>query len=373
MADFATCQRELLIGLRARIPLIWIQTLEPPRALELLHAVARWVDGPIYYHARAQPRLLARHHVTLVLTDVSDVRRLGRLVRAAHEHDGVICVITPRALPGALQRLGMALSLDPPNGDEMVAIVERVLAQYRGSVRIEWGTAEIAQAGALLAGFTRGEAETQVLRLIGSGSVGRSDVARLVAAREARVCERSGLERMAWHALVPARADLGDLVPAWADPDGSPWPRRMPRDGWPWPPGRPLDGWRSRRGRLLDGSWSLRGLPVYRLRLGTLERWRVMDREAALAAALAGAERLAPCVLWLEQADLLNGRRGRPLLSRLLVWLGQSAAGGVVCVGTADDLSLVPAALVRSGRCRLAQPPAGQGPMDATRPVPAGL
>jgi len=298
------------------------------------------------------------------------VRRLGRLVRAAHEHDGVICVITPRRPPAALQRLGMLLDVDPPNREEMAAIVDSVLEQYRGATRIEWGPDEVAQAGALLAGFTRGEAETQVLRLIGSGSVRRSDVARLVAAREALVCERSGLERIAWHDLVPmradlddpvpARADLDDLAPAWADPDGSPWPRRMPRDSWPWPPGLPSDGWRSRRGRPADGSWSLRGLPVYRLRLGTLDRGRVVDREATLAAALAGAERLAPCVLWLDQVDLLSGRRGRPLLGRLLVWLGQSAAGGVVCVGTADDVRLVPAALMRSGRCLLAQLPAGQ-------------
>ena len=97
------------------------------------------------------------------------------------------------------------------------------------------------------------------------------------------------------------------------------------------------------------------GLPLLRLDFGNLYNKFVGETERNLREALAQAERMAPCVLWMDEIEKGTDTSGsdnataRRLLGTLLTWMSEHGAR-VFIVATANDIS------------RLPPEPAAQGP-----------
>ncbi|MET0892827.1 MAG: AAA family ATPase, partial [Pseudoxanthomonas sp.] len=104
------------------------------------------------------------------------------------------------------------------------------------------------------------------------------------------------------------------------------------------------------------------GVPLLRLDFGTLYDKYHGETEKNLRSALASAEQLAPCVLWIDEIEKgLAGGSGdgdggvsRRVLGYLLTWMAerknQAASGGVFLVATANQVSELPPELLRKGR-----------------------
>ena len=159
MPEFATCRQTMLLYLKARIPFISLRTDERDRALELFRSLASELNIPIYYHTLSQgvrdiatnravnedrsvagaldyasQQILQRQNLTFVLTEAQDIdgdtplsRQMLDVAASATERGGAIVAITTSSIWPRLQRQGMTLTLDPPNEDEMRAIIAECL------------------------------------------------------------------------------------------------------------------------------------------------------------------------------------------------------------------------------------------------------
>ena len=104
------------------------------------------------------------------------------------------------------------------------------------------------------------------------------------------------------------------------------------------------------------------GVPLLRLDFGTLYDKYHGETEKNLRSALASAEQLAPCVLWIDEIEKgLAGGSGdgdggvsRRVLGYLLTWMAerksQPGSGGVFLVATANQVIELPPELLRKGR-----------------------
>lgn len=100
------------------------------------------------------------------------------------------------------------------------------------------------------------------------------------------------------------------------------------------------------------------GIPLLRLDMGALRSKYVGDSEANIRKALAVADTIAPCCVWIDEIEkALAGASGpagdggvaSDALGVLLNWM-QERQGSVFCVATANDVSNLPPELLRKGR-----------------------
>jgi SpoVK/Ycf46/Vps4 family AAA+-type ATPase len=104
--------------------------------------------------------------------------------------------------------------------------------------------------------------------------------------------------------------------------------------------------------RAIAGIW---GVPLLRLDMGTLYNKYYGESERNLRAALALAENMAPCVLWIDEIEKGlatggdDGGTSRRMLGTLLTWLAERTAP-VFLAATANDIQQLPPELMRKGR-----------------------
>jgi len=102
-------------------------------------------------------------------------------------------------------------------------------------------------------------------------------------------------------------------------------------------------------------------VPLLRLDFGTLYDKYHGETEKNLRAALASAEQLAPCVLWIDEIEKglasggdEDGGVSRRVLGYLLTWMAERKAGAgsgqVFLVATANQVQDLPPELLRKGR-----------------------
>ncbi|MFC6671439.1 AAA family ATPase [Marinobacterium aestuariivivens] len=104
--------------------------------------------------------------------------------------------------------------------------------------------------------------------------------------------------------------------------------------------------------RSVAGAW---GVPLLRFDAGALYDKFIGESERHLRDALATAEVMAPCVLWIDEIEkglsTGDGDQGtsKRLLGTLLTWMSEQRRA-VFLVATANDISALPPELVRKGR-----------------------
>ncbi|MCC2336686.1 AAA family ATPase [Cellulomonas wangsupingiae] len=100
---------------------------------------------------------------------------------------------------------------------------------------------------------------------------------------------------------------------------------------------------------------SILGVPLLRLDLAGVHDKYVGESERRLRDALAAADALAPCVLWVDEIEKAiatgdgDGGSARRVLGTLLTWLADRGHR-VFVAATANDISALPPELVRKGR-----------------------
>ena len=154
----------------ARIPFIAIHTVEVARVLKILKDTSEALGLSFYVHNLSKgvydlgtdkvisedrsvysaidfmtEQMKRKQYQTMVLTEIpdlsndnSDARNFISLVQLASETGGVIMVVTDSPVWNQLQRLGMMVSLDRPDEEEMVGIIREYIEDYRHEIPIEW-------------------------------------------------------------------------------------------------------------------------------------------------------------------------------------------------------------------------------------------
>ncbi|HQF37173.1 MAG: ATPase [Ignavibacteriales bacterium UTCHB2] len=388
MAHISEFKQNLLRMFRARIPFISINSIERARVLEVVQQLALEINIPIYVHSLshgtmdirskkyinedrsvaggidfAVQNIAQRQNLTFVFTEITDIeddnlvsRHLYDCVVQAIERGGSICIITTKSIWPQLQRLGMTISLDPPNEEEMLEIVKECVMPYKGSIPIDWEEIDYKMAATILANMTKIEAENVLATQMAKGSLTKDDLKDLSSAKDKLFSNISGLEKVKIDPNTLSVAGL-DGLRKWLDnqrqlmtADLKPRKLRPPR-------GVLLVGvpgcGKSLSAKFVAASWNL---PLYRLDFASIQGMYVGQSENRLKDAFNSADNAAPCVLWIDEIEKglaatstdSSGVTTR-MIGQFLFWL-QEGTAKVFVVATSNDVSKLPPELIRRGR-----------------------
>ena len=390
MSNFVESRRDLDSYVAARVPLIGIRTIEQVRAIRLVKEVAanpRRAALPFWIYTRATglrdlrtnspvsedrsltgamefaaTQFASRAQATVVFVDPDDLsddnsasRHVAEIARLADANSGSIILITDTPLWSGLQRLGMSVHLDLPDADEMYEVIVAFLSDHHGVVPIEWTEQDARRAAEFMVGVPEGTAINVMATTVAKGSVVKDDVEHLAQFKDKHFGDLSGLERVQ---LKESDYQVGGLTSLRV------WLRRKHqimvadlRNTELRPPrgvllvGVPGCG-KSLSAKAIAAEWRL---PLYRLDLAAMLGQFVGQSEERLREALDTADRVSPCVLWIDEIEKgLAGQNdstgvGRRLVGQFLFWL-QESRSRVFVVATSNDVRSLPPELLRKGR-----------------------
>lgn len=389
MANKAEFKTSLLRMFRARIPFISIRSIERARVLEVVQQLAEEINIPIYFHSLshgtidikskksvnddrsvaggldfAVQNISQRQNLTFIFTEVSDIeddnlvsRHLYDCVIQAIERGGSICLITTKTIWPQLQRLGMTITLDAPNEEEMLEVVKECVTPYKGSIPLEWDETDYKMAATILANMTKIEAENVLATQMAKGSLTKEDIKELSNAKDKLFSDISGLEKVKLDPSTLSVAGLSGLQ-HWLDNQKQLLTADLKARKMRPPRGVLLVGvpgcGKSLSAKFIAANWNL---PLYRLDLAAIQGQYLGQSENRLKEALASADNAAPCILWIDEIEKgLSGASGSNdggtstrMVGQFLFWLQESMAK-VFVVSTANDVSKLPPELLRRGR-----------------------
>lgn len=373
----------------ARIPFISIRSTERSRVMNILRETAEKINIPIYAHTLSEgmkdimsqrkvnedrsvygaldfisQQFTQRQNLTFVLTEFPDLeddnersRHFSDVVMLAEQKAGVVIVITSKPVWGQLQRLGMAITLDLPNEDEMLSIVKSSIQYYKSMVPVEWTEQDQQEAATMMSGISQIEAENIIATIAVKGAVKKDDLQEITKAKDRIFADISGLERVKLDGQELTVGGLNGLK-AWLDHERPLLTANLKERGIRPPRGVLLVGvpgcGKSLSAKAIAASWNL---PLYRLDLSTIYGQWLGQSEGRLKEALSTAEHVAPCVLWIDEIEKGlagagagdSGGTSTRLVGQFLFWL-QEARSRVFVVATANDISRLPPELLRRGR-----------------------
>jgi hypothetical protein len=385
--QIATAEK-LNLFMKARVPLIVVYSIERSRALDVIEYAANQLKSMTFYvHSRtkglselgasaplsddrsltgaldyAAKAFGSRSNTNFVFTDIEDLesetstaRHLAEMVRDAEDRQGSVIIISSSPVWSGLARLGMGVSLDLPDEDELIAVITDLVEDHRSRMTVEWGFGEIRRAAEILTGVTHGEAINAVTTLLAKGSLLNEDVPQLSQFKDQIFGELSGIDKVV---LTDDDYQVGGLtnLRGWlkrkaelinGDLTGSPLhsPKGVLLVGVP-------GCGKSLSAKAIASEWKL---PLYRLDMASVLGKYVGQSEGQLKAALEAADQVAPCVLWIDEIEKgFSGGDGdsgttRRLTGQFLFWL-QESKSKVFLVATANDVHSLPPELLRKGR-----------------------
>ncbi len=377
------------VHLRARFPLIWLQTHEEERALVSLLRVRETLaqkkgigfyiwsatrglhdpDGKEVAPQTAGDPVLALEHIFQSATEAIyvflDMHRhftpvIERLIRDAvwkvkHTRKSLVFVGARADVPEGLSADATLLFYPTPDADDLESLVDSVAAAE--GLPAPEGQTRGMLARALL-GLTRREAERVLRRAIATRGTLDAGCADEVLAEKEQIVRKEGI--LEFCRPGTGFAAVGGLEPLkkWFtqrrqafDPAGQRFGLRPPR-------GVVLAGvpgcGKSLSAKALAADWEV---PLLHLDLGKIYGSLLGESEDRLRRALATAEAVSPCGLWIDELEkafsgLGNARDNgvaRRLFGTFLTWLEDRLAP-VFVAATANDIGRLPPEFLRKGR-----------------------
>ncbi len=406
--------QQLRVTLQTRFPLVGIETVEEPKALALVRRLAdeegqdfyTWsvADGLVHQNFRYGGRRqgdwqtvegyrstrddntgqaqgvegteslqAALQHIDkggkpglYVLLDAhpwleeAPVVRLLRELALNHlDSRRTVVLISPRlSLPNDLARHAAMLSLAVPDMKKVREIFRDEIELYARSPEGKRVAGEQTVVEQLVQ-HVLGLCEEDVRRMLrmairDDGAITREDLLRVVKLKR-QMFATAALEIELETMNLDSVGGMVNLK-RWLALRKGPFSRPVP--GLPAPRGVLLlgvqGGGKSLAARTISASW---GVPLVHLDVGSLlNKWQG-ESERNLRDALAAAEAMAPCVLWVDEIEKAlasssgesDGGLMRRMLGSLLTWMAERE-GRVFLAATANDVRRLPPELLRKGR-----------------------
>lgn len=303
----------------------------------------------------------ARENANFVFSDVEDIdsetstsRHFAEMVRLAESRVGSIILITAKPLWTGLSRLGMNVTLDLPDQDELEDEITDLVETNRGYLPISWERHHVRQAAEILSGVTLLEATNILATVMASGELHERHLQELSQYKDQIFGDLNGIER------VRLREDykVGGLtsLKEWLARRRNLMSADLTNTSVTPPRGVLLVGvsgcGKSLSAKAIAQEWQL---PLYRLDMAAVLGMYVGQSESQLREALETSERMAPCVLWVDEIEKAlvsgggDGGTSRRLVGQFPYWLQEHTAK-VFLVATANDVSSLPPELLRKGR-----------------------
>ena len=375
--------------LKARIPVITINTGEKNRILRLIREVEEELNINFNYYSMAEgmidlktnqvvndektlmsaldyiaDEVKMKERTNFILSDLSDIdtsnvvsRYLVDIITKAENTSGVIIIISNEPIWQNIEKLGIGMKLAYPNEEELREMIVKTIAPYKNQITVEWDETDYTNAATYLQGLSEMEAKNIIASLIVKGSITKADLKDLKYSKQKLFNEIAGLE------AIPIEEDFDiaglDNLKDWLyekknlmDPDRK--GELLARGIHP-PKGLLLTGvpgcGKSLCAKAIS---SIFNIPLYRLDLATVQGKYVGQSERQLKEALETAEYVSPCVLWIDEIEKgLNNDNGSPVTSKMigqfLFWL-QENKKPVFVIASANSVESLPPELIRKGR-----------------------
>ncbi|WP_347977499.1 AAA family ATPase [Microbacterium sp. ProA8] len=385
---------------KARLPLLYIETGEEVRAIGAIsdaaetqrHPRALWTwtaalgllgpDGKAVANtanpARALQHVAGVHEPSVfVFCDLhayfGGEHRAGdpALVRTVREtalefrHGDVsrtLVITAPvRVIPPELDEVTHLLDFPLPTAAEIRELLETMIdnnASGDGRIRVDADDTARDQLVHAALGLSMAEAENAFARaMVNDGRLSGQDVP-IVLDEKRQVVRKSGVLE-----FVRAEIDLDDVgglnnLKRWLSRRDGSWLGDARAYGLPAPKGVLITGvpgcGKSLTAKATAASW---GLPLLRLDIGRIFSGLVGSSEQNLRTAIATAEAVAPCVLWVDEIEKgfsnTTGQGDSGTTARVfgtfLTWM-QEKRHPVFVVATANNIDALPPEFLRKGR-----------------------
>lgn len=380
--------RDLQLVLDAKVRLVAIESWDELRVLETLTSVAvqRGTSLVVWSITEGMrrmdfkgSRIESAHEVEAALryvkADLQDgmyvffdlhpywqdnpliVRLIKDIAIAEGAHKPTLILVSHALkLPVEVQRYAARFNLALPSEDELLAIVREEAAswsQKNRGVRVRSDNKTMQQVVKNLRGLSHADARILARSIIcDDGAITQEDLPELNKAK----FQLLDLEDvLTYEADVARFADVGGLVnlKRWLAERQAAFMANNMQD---MPKGVLLLGaqgsGKSLAAKAVAGLW---GLPLLRLDFATLYNKFFGETERNLREALALAERMSPCVLWMDEVEKglatgeLDGGVSQRILGTLLTWMAERKTP-VFVVATANVIKRLPPELMRKGR-----------------------
>lgn len=327
-----------------------VASARPPDPLEFIAEFGKTTDEQL-----EGPRALFILKDFHPFVGTPQVLRMLRNVASAlvSRHQTVILLSPQFRVPGDAEKEIAVVSYPLPGADELSEQLNRFIDALPESipVKVNGDRATIARA---LQGLTRFEADAVLAQaVIATGEVALSAV-DFILDEKAQIIRKSG--HLEFWAQQATYADVGglDLLKAWVEQAMTAFSPEAEAYGVEPPRGFLAVGVPGSGKSLLAKAVAGGAMPLVRLDVGALMGSLVGQSEANTRAALKTIEAVAPCVVWLDEVEKALGGGGGErdggtslrVLGTLLTWLQETEAP-VFVVATANDISALRPELVR--------------------------
>jgi SpoVK/Ycf46/Vps4 family AAA+-type ATPase len=389
LATEALSDLELLI--RSRYGLIHIDTVEEERTELLLRHVSDRLTLPFFTWSRTRglcrdgqangvyetqdPAQALAHIVSSQMAGLylfpafdglSDneliVHRLKEVAAELGRRRGALILTgTSIELHETLRRLIAVMPLPEPRPEEFRSLIEHIARDVGRTQAVDIQLTEQDENRLLnaLRGLSLLEAEKVLTKaMVEDNSLTADDIAHVIHAKK-QIVEREGV--LEYYPAEESLAEVADLagLKGWLRKRRNILndPARAAEFGLSFPKGLLLIGvpgcGKSLCARAVATEW---GLPLLRLDTGSLYNKYIGETESNFRRAMRTAERLAPCVLFIDELEKAFAAGGSDdggvslrVLGTFLSWL-QDRKQDVFVVATANDVSRLPPEFLRKGR-----------------------
>lgn len=273
----------------------------------------------------------------------------------------LVLVGTKIELPADLEPFAVRFAPRLPDAGTLLKLVREqadAYARENGGKRVRSDEAVVAQIVRNLQGLSETDARRIARHLIfDDGVIDANDLAQL-AKLKFELLNRSGHLHFEYDTARFADVAGAARAKRWIEQRRVAFVEGKPPPGLDPPKGMLLLGvqgcGKSMLAKAVAGGF---GVPLLRLDFGTLYDKYHGETEKNLRAALASAEQLSPCVLWIDEiekglassGDAADGGLSHRVLGYFLTWLAERKAP-VFLVATANQVQALPPELLRKGR-----------------------
>ncbi|MBK1643345.1 ATPase [Thiocapsa imhoffii] len=379
---------DLEILLRSDTPIVLIESIEEPRVIELFAKLAVRIAEPAFRwsiteglrrlefdtgsHSRfADPTELLRHvrssqqrglYMLLDFHPYLDSPLHVRLIKEIaqdYEHLPKTLIFVSHALeiPPEIRHLSLRFELRLPDRQRMLWLIRDEAQRWQdGAVGRSFRTRRdaIDQLARNLLGVTESDARRLIRNAIRhDGAITHEDVETVKRAKY-ELLSPEGIISFEYDTRSFAEIAGLSALKAWIERRRSAFLRAG--TGRDHPRGILITGvqggGKSLAAKAIAGGF---GVPLLRLDFGALYDKYIGETEKNVRKALATADLMAPCVLWIDEIEkgVATGSEdegvGRRVLATLLTWMAERTTR-VFLAATANDISRLPPELIRKGR-----------------------
>jgi ATP-dependent 26S proteasome regulatory subunit len=291
----------------------------------------------------------------VVLRQIKDIA-----AKSESTHRMLVFLSAKLDIPPEIEHLSARFRPSLPDASRVTQILNEEARRYRASTgaQVKANREALGVVAQHLGGLTEEDVRRLARMAMQDGEVSAADVARLLKAKHDLVASSAILILQTG---VPDIALLGGLagLKRWLKVRREAFLDPAAASALPAPKGVLLLGvqgaGKSLAAKCVAGAWQL---PLYRLDFGALYQKYHGETERNVREALAVADAMAPCVLWMDEIEKgvagdaggeSDGGVSRRVLGTLLTWMNERTSR-VFMVATANDIERLAPELLRKGR-----------------------